>query len=455
MAGQEWGNVSYSNIKLIVDYTPNEIIVPSQASVARVNVGEAQTVVISNDSEKVSHIVKWSYQGINSNGQTIAIEETKNLSAAIRSTSWAVPEENVADIYRKFPSATVATGTLYLTTKNGSDIVGQGNREFSAQLLLPESAVGPQFESTPLTITSSNSSVPYLQNNATLTVVPHVSARYGAQIVKIQISTPDYVAEVSQSSASFQFPLKTEGSYPITVSATDSRGYTVSYTDSSTVNVVPCTTPVFSTLEVARCDQSGNVDDEKQYAKITVSASAVIGSNSSVSMSYNVKAYESTSSYLYNEANFTSSPYIFGSDTYPFEADKSYLLRITATATGVVDGQNVSTQNTVDAYINTQTYTFYRLAGGKGVAFGDVARRFGVEVKDGWPFYTHGKEIMELLIDVAHPVGSIVEVFDSSFDPNEEWPWTRWSLIPDGYINHLTGGQVQADIPINIWSRIQ
>ena len=53
MAGQEWGAVAYSNIKLIVEYQPNEIIVGSQASIATVDVGEAQTVVISNDSDKV------------------------------------------------------------------------------------------------------------------------------------------------------------------------------------------------------------------------------------------------------------------------------------------------------------------------------------------------------------------------------------------------------------------
>lgn len=110
------------------------------------------------------------------------------------------------------------------------------------------------------------------------------------------------------------------------------------------------------------------------------------------------------------------------------------MLRITATATGTVQGQTVSTTNTVETYINTSTYTIYRMAGGKGIAFGDIARKFGVEVKADWPFYTHGKEITELLVDVAHPIGSVIETLDETFNPNEQWPWTRWSLLKDCFL---------------------
>ena len=167
---------------------------------------------------------------------------------------------------------------------------------FTAQLTLPASIVAPEFDSMPLTITSNNQNVPYLQNYATLTVVPHLIPKYNATIIRIQIATPDYTNEVQSSSASFSFPLKTSGSYPITVTATDSRGYSVSYTDSTTVTVVPCSNPSFSLLDVTRCDENGVVDDEQTYAKITVSAQAIIGTDSSaVTMTYNVKAYESTS----------------------------------------------------------------------------------------------------------------------------------------------------------------
>ena len=208
MVGQEWGNVSYSNIKLIITYEPNEVIVPSQTSVAKVNVGESQTVIISNDSDKVSHVVKWSYSGEDAQGTTVNIEETKTLASTVRSAAWAIPQENIGDICRKFPNSITAVGTLYLTTKNGSEII-RSEDPFRAELTLPANIVGPEFDTPALTITSSNPTIPYLQNNATLTVVPHIVPKYNATITRIQISTPDYTGDVQASSTSFSFPLKT------------------------------------------------------------------------------------------------------------------------------------------------------------------------------------------------------------------------------------------------------
>jgi len=69
------------------------------------------------------------------------------------------------------------------------------------------------------------------------------------------------------------------------------------------------------------------------------------------------------------------------------------------------------------------------MAGGKGVAFGKIAEHKGVEVAETWPLYTHGEEIMELIVNAAHPVNSTLSTLDVRFDPRAEWPWTYWNLL--------------------------
>ena len=84
--------------------------------------------------------------------------------------------------------------------------------------------------------------------------------------------------------------------------------------------------------------------------------------------------------------------------------------------------------------IGTSTYTIYRMVGGKGVSFGKAADKYGVEVKEDWPFYTHGKEIEEMLLDYAHPVGSVIQTLDADFDPNVQWPWTQWGKLENVFL---------------------
>ncbi len=109
--------------------------------------------------------------------------------------------------------------------------------------------------------------------------------------------------------------------------------------------------------------------------------------------------------------------------------DKDSGYTITVTATDAL-GQTAS----ASADIGTSLYTIHRMAGGKGVAFGQISQRYGVEVTAEWPLYTHGSEIMELLVDTAHPVGSVIQTLDDGFDPNALWPWTHWGRLQDVFL---------------------
>ncbi len=97
--------------------------------------------------------------------------------------------------------------------------------------------------------------------------------------------------------------------------------------------------------------------------------------------------------------------------------------------------------------MSTATYTIYRMAGGNGVAFGQAATKRGVEVAPDWPFYSHGKEIQKLILDIAHPVGTVLESVSQTFDPNAAWPWSYWGVIPSA--NYATFAT-----DVTVWLRI-
>lgn len=103
----------------------------------------------------------------------------------------------------------------------------------------------------------------------------------------------------------------------------------------------------------------------------------------------------------------------------------------------------------IEVNVSTSIFTIYRMAGGKGVAFGTVSSRFGVEVAEAWPFYTHGEEIQELVMNMAHPVGSILSQIRSDLNPNTLWPWTQWAQLSDETISSGT-----LSITAHRWLRI-
>lgn len=436
-------NTHCTGIQLVLEVEELITDVDSDVTVDIVNVGESQTATLINANPEVSHIVQWRYFGKNQqNENTVIQSDTITLNAATRTVSWSIPSQKVEEIYRKYTNTQTASGNLIVQTikKNGNPVT-VGGVTHNISLNIPSSAVGPVYGG--MTITSSTqSTIPYLQNYSTLTVVPTFTPQYGATINTIRITTTDYAEEKSatNNSATFSFIPRTAGYYSIQVSATDSRGNSVTGT-AQVISVVECSAPVFTTLDIDRCTNAGVLDDEETYALIRVLSQARIA-GSDASISYVAKAWESTvptTSIPYiTSSSFTTSiqspTYIFGDSTKPLSPEKSYTVHIIATATGTVNGTTITQSTTAVLYIGTSTYTIYRMAGGKGVAFGKIAEKQGVEVKENWPFYTHGKEIEELLVDIAHPIGSIIESLDASFDPNASWPWTHWSLLKDCFL---------------------
>lgn len=188
--------------------------------------------------------------------------------------------------------------------------------------------------------------------------------------------------------------------------------------------------------------------DEGTYAKIIVEASTSLSSSSitisSVSCAIR-KPGASTDTYTNNDMDqVTGHTGQYAAQTGDvLNTEDSYNVSITVT------DSNGATATT-STYISSTLYTIHRMAGGQGVAFGTASNKYGVEIEESWPFYTHNKEIQELIMDIAHPVNSAIETLNSSFNPNTLWPWTQW-----GKLNVQSVSGAHTSIQLIVWVRIR
>ena len=162
-------------------------------------------------------------------------------------------------------------------------------------------------------------------SKAKLTAVS-ASNQHSASIAsyKIQIGT------ISATGSSL--PLSTDiltdaGTLAFTVTITDSRGFTASYSDF--ITVYSYSPPTMVVDHVYRCDSSGNEDDGGTFISAKVKAS-ISSLNSLNSVSALKIAYKTGSGdYEDNEYNLTDNTEKH--DIGPINADKSYLVRLRIT----------------------------------------------------------------------------------------------------------------------------
>ena len=200
-----------------------------------------------------------------------------------RITSISVPESWSNYI----PNDTSKAGTMQVQTYNGETCIGTYTINMTYNV--PATAVpvlGTITKSVARTIgqtTFANIGDIYTQNHCGVRVQGSASGALGATITQMKVSVAgysgsDYESTVSTGSIDFTSGLlTTAGTATITVTATDSRGRTV--TTQETVTVTAYNAPA-GTLAVKRVDLNGDDDDVGQYAKYEISKSyTAIGSN--------------------------------------------------------------------------------------------------------------------------------------------------------------------------------
>ena len=256
-------NYSYNYVKvtaatLTINYTVNK----SSATLnnTTMNIGSSYGITITAGSTSYTHdilliIGNSTYtlkKGVSSGSQTITIPT-------------GIGTNEMAKLKTK-------TGIIRLITYNGSSNLGYNDYSITVQVDSSASptisSVALSFSATPNTSFSGTGKV-ILNGRTNITLGITSTAKYGASISTYKVNGAGI--NISNSSGNFVFSINQVGSKVITITVTDSRGYTTSTT--RTLYITNYSLPSLNNLIIYRCDSSGNRDDVGgKYAKITYSA---------------------------------------------------------------------------------------------------------------------------------------------------------------------------------------
>lgn len=436
VAGSQGYSTNYllwSSVTITVTYE-EAASVPSVSAVT-VSMGTAVTISTNRASTAATHTLLYSFG--NSNG-TIA-------TGVADTQSWTPPLSLASEVPCAVSGQCVITCQTYI---NGNLT---GTRTCVLTLTVPASVV-PSI--TNIALSEANPDVSgvitgYVQSLSRLAASVTAAGTYGSTISAYRAT----VDGVTYNSATFTTSkaLSASGDMTLSVTVTDSRGRTA--TQAVIFYVIAYDLPVISTLTAERCNSSGSApqaDGTRIRFSATGTVSAIADQNTVTCAVY----YRlSTNTAWVKSADITVNNYTLSVTNQrlgqTFNALSSYDIMVRVT----------DRFNTVERFVSVGTkqvtMDFYR--DGTGIAFGKVCENDGaVEVRQDWEFYTHGQEIEHLLLDFAHPVGSVIQSLSSTFNPNTLWPWTTWRQLTDVFLFaaggdealNATGGEASHNISI-------
>lgn len=298
------------------------------------------TVNISRASSSFTHTVQWKLGS-----------HSKSTSSVAASASYTIPESWLDAI----PNSTSGTGTVTVTTYNGSTKIGSTSKNFTVKA---DSDVVPSF--TGITFTPVNGDVPeewglYVRTKSKVTAkITGAAGVYGSTIKSYSISGDGYSGTTDSLTTGF---LNTAGTVTFTAKITDSRGRTA--TKTASITVTDYSPPVLSSVTGFRCDPSGKAQDDGNYISLTAdfSGSSLDGKN------------PITGEYRYMAEGGDWSQY------EPLTAGQAAVFYATGDATFTVQVQvsDTFTSFTQDIVVNSTRFIMDFKAGGTGIAFGKAA----------------------------------------------------------------------------------
>lgn len=305
--------------------------------------GGAVTVNISRKSTAYTHTVKWTF------GNHTATQTGQTTSA-----SYTIPASWLSAI----PNAASGTGTVTVTTFNGSTQVGTA----ATASFTITAGVNPSIGSVSVAPRGAAYSARvsgYIAGYSTaLITASSVAGVNGSTIKKVEFIRDGAVLS-SNTTPTYTYTTGTltGTSATFSVRVTDSRGRTATRS-ASAVTIQAYSLPAI-TANAFRSNSSGTATADGTYIRITASATATPSANSITALTYATKA--TTASSYSSEANVGS-----GVTKSGFSNTTSYDVRIKATdKLGGVAYKYFT--------IPTAEYTMDFKVGGKGVAFGKVA----------------------------------------------------------------------------------
>ena len=239
-------------------------------------------------------------------------------------------------------------------------------------------------------VTRINNTVPsawgvYLQNVSGVKLQAVGAAGvYGSTIKAYRITCAGYTADAASLLLN---KIPQSGELAFTVTATDTRGRSVTKTGEITVQ--PYTAPTVSGLTLFRCDSSGNRLETGTYVSVKADISyTVIGENV-----LTVTCQVIDGGAIYTESLLNSTPKVIG----PISTDRAYQIKVSAS-------DLFSSGERYSMISSTRYYMHFKKGGGRGAAFGKAAEHDGVvEIADDMELWYKGME----LIDLIYPIGSI------------------------------------------------
>ena len=358
--GYSYNYLQWSSVVITVTY--EEAVSQPTTSASSVNLGSAVTIYTNRQSTGTTHTLTYSFGSATG---TIAT----NVGASV---NWTPPVSLASQI----PSATSGMCTITCSSYNGGSLTG--TRTCTITLNVPATVV-PSISA--VTVEDTNATVveriqAYVRLLSQLSVSITAAGSYGSTISSYRSSLDGVQYTTASFTASKR--LSTAGEMTLTVTVTDSRGRTATYT--TTFTVLDYTYPSITLFKAERCNADG-------------SAAQVDGTNVRYSFSGKVAA-------LNNKNGLSCVVYYkLKSATAWTVGEQMTITSYTVTATNKKLTQTFAALSSYDIKVRLTDYFYYVeqavsigtkgvimdfLASGNGIAFGKVAEES--ECADfGWP----------------------------------------------------------------------
>ena len=321
-------------------------------SASSVDMGASITINMPRASSSFDHTLTYSF---GSASGTIG-------SDLATSKAWTVPLSLASQI----PNGTSGTCTITCKTYNGSTLIGTKTVSFTAKV---PATVVPTISSVAVADTNTAYAAQFgslVQGKSKAKFTITASGAYGSTIkaYKTVIEGKTYTGATPTTSV-----LTGSGNVDASITVTDSRGRTASYT--KTFYRIPYTAPSITVFEAVRTDAEGVEDYDGMNAKVSVAFSIASASNKNTS-SYKIEYKKQSATTWENVQSGTG--YSLNNSIITdavFDGNSAYDVRLTVT-----DYFGSITRTT--ALPTAFTLIDYH-SSGRGMSFGKVSEKEGLE----------------------------------------------------------------------------
>ena len=347
---------------VVITITFEDVISLPTVSAASASLGSALTISTNRSNNAATHTL--SYRFGNASGLI-----DSDVGDAV---SWTPPLSLASEI----PSAT--SGVCTITCNSFINGKMTGSRTCTVTLTVP-STVAPSISSVILQDTNETIAAKigaFVKSLSTLSVAITAEGIYGSSISSYRTTLDGVTYTAASFTASKK--LAAAGDMTLTVSVTDSRGRTATYT--STIQVLDYAVPSIRRFSVERCNEDGSsaqVDGTKARFSFQGSVSPLNNKNSfSCVVYYKLKNAEAwTQAYTVNAASYTlavSNQLL--SQTYDALSSYDVKIRLADYFQKVEQAVSIGTKGVILDF----------LADGTGIGIGKVAETPGA-IECGWP----------------------------------------------------------------------